>query len=525
MGGAPIAHPVPLAGNIAAQVGLPPPAVAQVNDWGQNRAFVAAQNHLTATVPGQVGDLGAVNLQIVRILREIQANNPQRVAELDNSADYIRPIVAASIATRTRERVSTELQPLTVVPNAWGRNDRIANIRLYNIPNFSGTSSDTIDIVSWIGRVFSLGLSHDLTAEAVINLMIMVATSTTADYIRQMRDEHKTPYQVVQALELRYGDLCLPEEAYSRCNSLERKDKENVRDFIDRLRKMAKMAYRNEPDEARRLQQTEALIKSNIRRVLPASIMRSLDDRIRTLLSMGKPELTCRELERECIEMERLRDELLAKGKKSVKNQPTPTPKKYVRQAQINMVTEDSDSFSTDEEEVDTDFSEEEVDVEANHWVFSMEQAKRYYAKKGIKMIPQQLRAKATQKFNNDRTRYPRRTFGKKAAAAAAQVQNWKGPQEKLETERRKNILELLTLANVNKGECIQCGTPGHMLGRDECALRNRPLMDRPCAKCGKGLHSADDCLRGFSSQFRGKAEQAAANIAHEEEDGDLNSD
>ncbi len=46
--------------------------------------------------------------------------------------------------------------------------------------------------------------------------------------------------------------------------------------------------------------------------------------------------------------------------------------------------------------------------------------------------------------------------------------------------------------------------------------------MDRLCAKCGKGLHSADDCLRGFSSQFTGKAEPAATNVA-QEEDGDLN--
>jgi hypothetical protein len=521
--GIPGAQPIPLAGNIAAQVGLPPPPVVPANDWGQNRAFAAAPNPVAATVPGQVGDLGAINLQIVRILRDIQANDPQRVAELDNLAEYIRPIVAASDATRTRERVSTELQPLTRVPNNWGVNDRIANIRLYNVPNFSGTSSDTIDIVSWIDRVFSVGFSHQLTAGAVINLMIMAATGSAADYIRQMRDEHKTPHQVVQALELRYGDLCLPEEAHSRCNSLQRKEKEKLADFIDRLRKMAKMAYRNIPDEERRLELTEALIKSNIRRVLPGSLMRSLDDRMRIHLSMGKPEMTCREVEKEAIELERARDERREEGKKSVKaTLPQQNPKKFVRQAQINMVTEDSDSFSTDEEEVNTDFSEEEVDEEANHWIFRMEQAKRYYAKQGKKLTPQQLRTKVTQKFNRDRGRYQKRFPGPKAAAAAAQVQNWRGPPEKLETDKRRNIMELLTLANVNKGECIQCGTPGHMLGKDECSLRNRPLMDRPCAKCGKGLHSADDCLRGFSSQFRGKAEPAAANVAQEEDD-DLN--
>ncbi len=78
-----------------------------------------------------------------------------------------------------------------------------------------------------------------------------------------------------------------------------------------------------------------------------------------------------REVEKESIEMERLRDERMSKGKKSVKNQPNPTPKKYVRQAQINMVAEDSDPFSSDDEEVTTDFSEEEVDEEANHWIFT----------------------------------------------------------------------------------------------------------------------------------------------------------
>ena len=54
-----------------------------------------------------------------------------------------------------------------------------------------------------------------------------------------------------------------------------------------------------------------------------------------------------------------------------------------------------------------------------------MEQAKRYYASKGRKLTPQQLRAKVTQRYNKDRGRYQKRPLpGPKAAAAVAQIQN-----------------------------------------------------------------------------------------------------
>ncbi len=39
-----------------------------------------------------------------------------------------------------------------------------------------------------------------------------------------------------------------------------------------------------------------------------------------------------------------------------------------------------------------------------------------------------------------------------------------RGPPERLDKKKRKNISELLTLANVIRGECIQCGARGHML-------------------------------------------------------------
>ena len=506
----------------------PPPNLIPTDDWGQNRAFMAASDPRLATTPAQVGDMGTVGLQMLRIMRKSQNMDPAVLRDIDNLAEVMRSVVAASEATRTREKVATELQPLTKVPEKWGHNSQIANIRLYNVPNFSGTSSDTIDVSSWLDRLFSLGSAHSLTAGAVINLMVMAATGTAADYIRQLRDEDKTPYQITQALELRYGDLCLPEEARSKCNSLPRKEKEKLVDFIDRLRKMAKMATRNIPDKLEKLEQIDLLVRSNIRRALPISVKRLLDDRVRYYQLMGLKEMSCRDYEKECIELERSRDERreeVAAATKPTKVQHLPVQKKYVRQAQVRAAYEEEDDPFSDEEEILSNPSdEEEEDEEALHWCRRMEQAKRHYAAKGQKVTPEQLRRRVTQKFNQERRGFQRKPLAPRAAAAAAQMQNWRGPPERLDNDRRRNIGELLALANAERGECIQCGTPGHIMGRDECALRNRPLTDRPCAKCGKGLHSADDCLRGFSSQFKGKPEPINnANAALEESDDDLN--
>jgi hypothetical protein len=59
----------------------------------------------------------------------------------------------------------------------------------------------------------------------------------------------------------------------------------------------------------------------------------------------------------------------------------------------------------------------------------------------------------------------------------------------------------MLLDAKVAKGECLQCGQPGHNVRSDQCGLRGKPLVDRACAKCGKGLHNADDCPRAYQRQ------------------------
>jgi len=74
------------------------------------------------------------------------------------------------------------------------------------------------------------------------------------------------------------------------------------------------------------------------------------------------------------------------------------------------------------------------------------------------------------------------------------------GPPNKMEPNKgvQKTTFELLAMANCQRGQCIQCGQQGHYMLNAACALKDKPLMDRPCIKCGQGLHQADDCLQIF---------------------------
>ena len=61
---------------------------------------------------------------------------------------------------------------------------------------------------------------------------------------------------------------------------------------------------------------------------------------------------------------------------------------------------------------------------------------------------------------------------------------------------RWKSIFELLKLANIPTGHCIQCGLPGHRLRQDASAMKDKKLADRSCLRCHQGLHSQDDCTK-----------------------------
>jgi hypothetical protein len=53
---------------------------------------------------------------------------------------------------------------------------------------------------------------------------------------------------------------------------------------------------------------------------------------------------------------------------------------------------------------------------------------------------------------------------------------------------------------------------------QDACALKDKFLVDKPCAKCGQGLHSADECLKVFQKHYVAQPQGNQANLVQNDQ-------
>ena len=470
--------------------GIPP-------DFGGDHVFAVDPENVG--IPTAIGDLSALLLQNLHIQRGAAAN-PAAEAVIDAQAARVRQVLAASTASQARESAIRELQPVTRVPAApYGGEENVANIRMNNIPTFTGGSNDAIDVMSWISRIFNLAESKQLTFNATVNLLIQGSSKGAANYIDEMKQEGKTLHQIVQQLEMRYGSLTTVEDARIKCNNMIRKPDEHLSDFIDRLRLMAKMACRQEPNEGLRRRAMDILVEGNIRRVLPSSVRTALEERIMNRSLMGLPALSARDIEKECLDLEAKRKERKIELR-------------ALAQAQGKRHNVNSAKVEIDSAEDSSDSSDDDGQIEDNSQEYLINEIKQQqlkYFQRGRPVDGPRVMRRA---FKNYNQKYQGRNYGKPGQYGARQAGLYpnpagqQGPPNKMEGGF-KPINELLTLANCTRGQCLQCGYDGHMMKNMACALKDKPLTDRACVKCGKGLHAADDCPKVFQQGYQSPAD------------------
>ena len=182
---------------------------------GGNRQFIADANN--TNISAAVGDTAALTLQLIHCMADAVDDGAQGAARrctIDRIAEDLKRVMAASDVSQTREMSVRELRPVTVLPNdEYGVQVNTANIRMFNVTTFTGSSTDTIDVVRWIGRILSLAQANQLSFDATRNLLIQGSNGQAASYIEQMKEEGKSLAQIIQQLEMRFGNLRTPEEA------------------------------------------------------------------------------------------------------------------------------------------------------------------------------------------------------------------------------------------------------------------------------------------------------------------------
>lgn len=426
-------------------------------------------------------------------------------------ADATKVKTATQLMT-SREKSTRTLQPLTRVPAVdYGHNADVAAIRLYSVKTFDGTSGDTGEVTRWLSRILSLAQTHALTLAATVTLLVNASNGEALDFIYEMQEDGKSLGDIVRGLELRYGELCLPEEAVVKCNMMQRLPTETLINFLDRLRRMAKMAKRMIADNDERKAAIDSLIESNMRRVLPTSVRNALEERILARMRSGLPAFSVRELEKECVELEKRREErqveILREQKQLAKRVSMIRSLHRVRSSapadpnQFGASIRASDRYWTPDYNPRTnpndagydspeDLSPEEFsDLENQGYVHDVRYQKGHYGTRGRPYDRRKITRKVIEKHKY--ANYP------KVAAAQEQA----GPPIRMPEPHRMSISEMLQAANCSRGECIHCGCPGHLMRQDACALRGKPVVDRACPACRKGLHAADDCPRVFQKR------------------------
>ena len=465
-------------------------------DFGGNRQFIAEPED--AGLPTAIGDLTALLLRNLHMQRVGAAGDDAVIARIDADAAIARRVLQATNASQTRELNIRELQPVTRVPNVpYGADDNVANIRMNNIPVFTGGSDDKIDVINWISRILNLAEARTLSFAATVNLMIQGSGKGAANYIDEMKQENKTLHEVIQRLEMRYGSLTTVEDARIKCNNMTRGSEEHLSEFIDRLRLMAKMACRNEPNDGLRRRAVDILVEGNIRRVLPSSVRLALEERIMNRSLMGLPALSARDVEKEALDLEQKRNERKIELRKAAQG--------HVKRHQVNKATfdidEESESDSSSDDDDNDDAKEEENP--RDFLINEIKLQKQRYQQRGKPVDKNKVFRRA---FKNYNQRFQGKDKGRQYQYGARAAQD--GPPNKIDKGDRKPIAELLSLANVQKGYCIQCGFEGHMMRNIACALKDKPLVDRACVKCGTGLHAADDCPKVYQKNYKSPADQ-----------------
>ena len=380
-------------------------------------------------------------------------------------------------------------RPLTPLP-VFGQTANINGIRLNQLPEYGGPKDNSPEAcLSWLEKIMDSAQANTLTEEATKDLLKAKATGLVYTSIAQMIRDQLALTIIVATLEVQFAGVIPASEAKTKCGRMEKDPKESVSTFALKLRKMAHIAARDEPTAVERTAMERELTATNLRRALPPSVKKDLEDREASRRDDGKPEWSLNDLIVQAELIDSRRQDRIAQMQE--KRNTRYTPQYKPTRDHVRQVEEDVEAVEYGMEDLhpDTDpLDQEDDDEDAVAMIHAVREAER----RGLKgpQASRYVRAVVDRKFRD---------------RAPFQVYRPTGPP-KLLKEVQVNRRDLPQLANVDREQCLQCGRktdPIHKAKDLDCPLRGKEMTDRPCVKCGHGLHQADDCVVAFQTPYK----------------------
>lgn len=451
------------------------------DDWYGNRIFA---NRASRPSHSKLSaDSAARNVQAL-YLQWLVADDDRR-RTIEETVEGLRYIVETSDAASERELSTRRMQPVSnYATTVFGHNDSVGNIRTNQIPTFKGYSKDPHEVVRWINKVLIVAAGQKLSQEGTKNLLATTSQGGVSEYIEEMKTKEDL-LGIITCLEMRYGELVDPETAHIKCGELRFRGGDDPADFVDQLRAMARHATKEIRDPDLRAEEIGRIISINIVKNLTPDARLIYDGKVATRKSQGNAPYTHSEIETLCIQLLRKSNDAMA----SAAPIPPRRPAYGIRAvSEYDPILEEDPDALTDQEEL----GEDELSILDPGLVCEIRKAKQYYAGRQPPVSDKKIYRKAFAMAKRKTEQNPPR-----GAVRAA----FTGPPGRLQDGPRRSIMEMLRDANCARGECIQCGSPGHLMYNEACGLRGKVITDRACMKCHKGLHAADDCPRVYQTR------------------------
>ena len=340
-------------------------------------------------------------------------------------------------------------------PGGWGVN-HLNQQHLRSVDKFTGTPDDKGQtIYTWLEANVALAVANGYSSEAFIGILTSMSVGGVFSYIMRERAAGRGAAEIVQGLEIRYGSSLTPDDAKIKMASKQRNMNEPINVFVDEIWTLARIAERERDPGPDQQDAIEAHVRQHLLRSLDSFISRLVNDKLEQYIVNNNTPMTLNELEALVMRLEQDRADKRKQDK--------------YRQAQLVRAQAVQEAGGI------------EADLEDDFLVNAMMEQHRRDREKGRAPSTEKATTAAIKAYNN--------RLSQLAQAGAAA-----GPPGVLDDKKRA-IFELLALANCEKGECLQCGRRGHIKGNLKCPLRGKPLADKPCMMCSKGLHAPVDCL------------------------------